>query len=147
MLIELQKEAFAKLMIEIRKGTKDLTDPSQGLIAASFLMYDFCEKHLGYAKVMFGLDGVPAEDIREIPQWEEIYNFVREKIAATLDISDVNSEEVKESAELFRATVRGVISNAVIRNGVIFARESAHHLLKAGVENIIIGQKMRTLKV
>lgn len=115
LLFELSKEAYEKLFKLVQKDLKDVDDPQEAIKTLTCTYYDFCIANKGYAKTLFGLDGVPCGVHLEIPTWHELIGVTKKIVADLLGIDDVNDQRVDDTVHYFRWVTRGAISASVIR--------------------------------
>jgi len=115
LLYELTKEAFGKLLKSFKNKYKDISDPKEAIHKVSQNYYDFCIANKGYAKAIFGLDGVPCGVHLDIPEWQELMDLLTEKVAAHINCSDLKDPKVFDALNYMRWIVRGAISSAVSR--------------------------------
>ncbi|MEC7838734.1 MAG: TetR/AcrR family transcriptional regulator [Chlamydiota bacterium] len=115
LLYELTKEAYGKLVKSFKSKYSDLTDPRETIHKLCENAYDFSIANKGYAKAIFGLDGVPCRVHLDIPEWQELNTLLTEKVAEHIHCSDLNDPKVFEAVNYMRWLVRGAISSAVSR--------------------------------
>lgn len=114
-LLELTEEAFQKLLKHVRKDLKDIDDPSEALSQLIATYYYFCIKNKGYAKVVFGLDGVPRGVHHSIESWSVLVDITKDLLARILGIEDKDDKVLNEALHYARWLTRGTISAAVVR--------------------------------
>lgn len=112
LLLELTKEAYSKLLKQFQKVVKDVENPLEALNKIVDAHYDFCIANKGYAKAIFGLDGIPVGHHVDIPEWHEINQLIKEKIAQAIHI-DLSDPRVLESFLQIRFLTGGTIAAAV----------------------------------
>lgn len=110
---ELIREAYSKLLKQFQKVTKDVEDPLTCLYHMADANYDFCIANSGYAKAIYGLDGIPAGHHIDIEEWREITVMVKEKVAQVLKIEDPSDPRVMETYLQIRFLTSGAIVAAV----------------------------------
>lgn len=115
LLFELTKEAFEKLLKMVIKETKDVTDPTEALHKTACCYYDFSIANKGYAKALFGLDGVPCGVHLDIPVWHELLAHTRNLVAKLLGADNPDDPEIEDTVHYVRWLTRGAISAAVVR--------------------------------
>lgn len=115
LLLELSKEAYEKLLKLVQKDTKGVDDPQEAIRITACTYYDFCIANKGYAKALFGLDGVPCGVHLEIPTWHELIAITKDQVCRLLDIDDPSDERADDTMHYIRWLTRGAISAAVVR--------------------------------
>jgi AcrR family transcriptional regulator len=115
LLHELAKEAFTHLLEAFKKDIKGIDDPLQTLQQLMRTNYFFCMKNKGYAKAMFGLDGIPRGTRHDIDAWHQIVVITKKNLSEALGITDPNDPKLFDAIHYARWLTRGVISSAVVR--------------------------------
>ena len=113
LLSELTGEAYAKLLKQFQKVIKDVEDPFICLNNIVDAYYDFCIGNSGYAKAIFGLDGVPARRQIDGEEWREVAALFKEKVAQAMKISDLLDPRVTETYHQLNFLVSGATAAAV----------------------------------
>jgi AcrR family transcriptional regulator len=115
LLFELTKEAFEKLLKLVLKDIKGIDDPKEALHVTACTYYDFCIANKGYAKAIFGLDGVPCGVHLDIPVWYDLITVTKDQITKILGLTDPEDPQVDDAVHYIRWLTRGAISAAVVR--------------------------------
>lgn len=115
LLLELSKEAYEKLLKLVLKDTKGVDDPGEAIRITACTSYDFCIANKGYAKAIYGLDGVPCGVHLEIATWHELIAVTKNQVSRLLKIDDPSDQRVEDATHYIRWLIRGAISAAVVR--------------------------------
>lgn len=114
-LLELTREAFSKMLKLFDKGVKDAKSPLDALHIMVRINYDFCIQHKGYAKAIFGLDGVPSGVYLDLEEWNEITAMFKKNLMEAAGFSDSQDNRIMDGFMQLRWVTRGGISSAVVR--------------------------------
>lgn len=115
LLAELAKEAFTKVLELVKKDIKGIDDPTEALCQLARTYYHFSIKNKGYAKAIFGLDGIPRGTYHEIASWFELADMTKAILADAINISDIDDPKLEDAIYSLRWLIRGSISAAVVR--------------------------------